>query len=316
MSARLLLRWLLLLQVAAVLAIGAAARRWLGLGWLPALALGAGALLLVRLLIFANNFRLSARFASATPAQFRLGALAWLRLFGEEFSASMLQSSWSMPRAAPRQVIYPGSSSPPVLLLHGYGCNSGYWTHLTALLDAARISHATLDLAPITGDIDGYVPLVQCAAEQLRARAGAPRLVIVGHSMGGLVARAWLRAHGTARVARVITLGTPHHGTCLASFGIGRNAEQMRRTGAGDGSENAWLRALAAGESAATRALITSLYSHHDNIIAPQTSSHLAGARNIALGGVGHVALGRNPGVLAQVMQELAALSAALEPDL
>ena len=28
---------------------------------------------------------------------------------------------------------------PPVLLLHGYGCNSGYWTHLTPLLDAARI---------------------------------------------------------------------------------------------------------------------------------------------------------------------------------
>ena len=38
-------------------------------------------------------------------------------------------------------------------------------------------------------------------------------------------------------------------------------------------------------------------------------SSFLEGARNIALGGVGHVALGRNRRVLARVMDELAALA-------
>ena len=310
MSARLLLRLLLLLQAAGVLAIGAAAWRWLGINRWAALALGIGAVVLVRLLIFSNNFVMSARSASATPAEFRLGAAGWLRLFGEEFAASMLQSSWSMPRAAPRQVIYPGSPGPPVLLLHGYGCNSGYWSHLAALLDAAGISHATLDLEPITGDIDDYVPLVQRAAESLCAASGAPKLVIVAHSMGGLVARAWLRKHGAARVARVITLGTPHHGTCLASFGVGRNAAQMRRAGPAEGLESEWLRALAAGESDATRALVTSIYTHHDNIISPQTSSFLAGARNIELGGVGHVAMGRNRRVLERVMREIAALSA------
>lgn len=301
-----LLRCLLLLQAVSALAIGAAAWRWLGVEspWL-ALAAGVAIVVLVRLLIFANNFHLSARSASATPLQFRLGGAAWLRLFGEEFAASMLQSSWSMPRASPRQAIYPDSRHPPVLLLHGYGCNSGYWTHLTPLLDAARISHATLDLEPITGDIDDYVPLVQRAVEQLCARAGADRLVIVAHSMGGLVARAWLRRHGSARLARLVTLGTPHHGTCLASFGVGRNAAQMRRAGKAEGLESDWLRALAAGESAATRALVTSIYSHHDNIVAPQTSSFLPGAHNIEMGGVGHVALGRNRRVLACVMRQV-----------
>jgi triacylglycerol esterase/lipase EstA (alpha/beta hydrolase family) len=304
MSARLLLRLLLLVQAAAVLAIGAAlwkqgASRW------AALAAGLAAVLLVRLLINANNFRLSRRSGSATPERFRLGAGASARLFAEEFGASMLQSSWSMPRALACQAVFPDSALPPVLLLHGYGCNSGYWSALTALFCARRISHATLDLEPITGDIDGYVPQVERAVQALCAKTGAAKVVIVAHSMGGLVARAWLRAHGAARVARVITLGTPHHGTCLASFGMGRNAAQMRR--AADGAESAWLRALAAGETAATRALVTSIYSHHDNIISPQTSSHLDGARNIEFGGVGHVALGRNRGVLAQVMQEIAA---------
>ena len=304
-----MLRLLLLVQAAGALVLAVAAARWLAIGPVPALALGMGTVLALRLLINANNFVLASRSASPTPAEFRLGPGGWLRLMGEEFAASMLQSSWSMPRAAPGQVIYPDSRHPPVLLLHGYGCNSGYWASLAPLLDAARISHATLDLEPVAGDIDGYVPQVQRAVDALCAQAGAAQVVIVAHSMGGLVARAWMRAHGIARVARVITLGTPHHGTCLASFGIGRNAAQMRRDGCADGLESPWLRALAASESAAARALVTSIYTHHDNIVAPQTSSILDGARNIAFGGVGHVAMARNRRVLARLMQEIDALS-------
>ena len=313
-SARRMLRLLLLAQVAAALAIATCAWRWFGMAAPTAVLLGAGLVLLMRLLINANNFFLSSRSASATPAEFRLNAGAGLRLFGEEFAASMLQSSWCMLRAAPRQVIYPGAAHapvPPVLMLHGYGCNSGFWAALTPLLDAARVSHATLDLEPVTGDIDGYVPAVQRACEALCAATGAPTLTIVAHSMGGLVARAWLREYGARHVARVITLGTPHHGTSLAGFGVGRNAAQMRRarshTGTSAGPDNAWLGELAAGESAQTRALITSIYSHHDNIVSPQTSSCLEGARNLAFGGVGHVALGRNRRVLACVMEQIAA---------
>jgi triacylglycerol esterase/lipase EstA (alpha/beta hydrolase family) len=307
---RRLLQLLLAVQAAAAAAIAYAALRLLGVAspW-AALLLGVGCVLLVRLLISANNFAQSARFSSATPDAFRLGPAARLRLFGEEFMASMLHSSWFMARAKGRRRIYPDSRSPPVLLLHGYGCNSGYWAHLTPLLDAARISHASLDLEPILGGIDEYVPMVQRAAETLCADSGAPRLIIVAHSMGGLVARAYLRAHGTARIARLITLGTPHHGTSLASFGLGRNAAQMRRAAGAGGPPSEWLRALAASESAETRAVITSIFTHHDNIIAPQTSSVLAGARHIEFGGVGHVALGRNPRILAQVMREVAALS-------
>ena len=84
-----------------------------------------------------------------------------------------------------------------------------------------------------------------------------------------------------------------------AAFGLGANAAQMRRA-------SGWLQALGDSESAATRALITSIYTHHDNIIAPQASSELEGARNLAFGGVGHVALGRNPRVLDAVMEEVA----------
>jgi len=65
---------------------------------------------------------------------------------------------------------------------------------------------------------------------------------------------------------------------------------------------------LSGAEQPSMRARITSIYSHHDNIVAPQASGELPGARNLAFGGVGHVALGRNPRVLAAVLGELDAL--------
>ena len=310
LSARRMLRAILLLQGAAAIVAAAALVRFGVIGsW--ALALGAALLLvvLVRAAISANNFLMTARHASPTPDGFKLGLAGQARLFGGEFMASMLHSSWFMARATPCQRIFDDARGAPVLLLHGYGCNSGYWAHLTPLLAAERISHATVDLEPVLGAIDDYVPLVAHALDALCTKTNAGQVIIVAHSMGGLVARAYLRQHGAARVAHVFTLGTPHHGTRLANKGIGRNAAQMRRGAGSDAPESAWLRELAAGESAATRALITSLYTHHDNIVAPQTSSELPGARSIEFGGVGHVALGRSRTVLTCLMREIAMMS-------
>jgi triacylglycerol esterase/lipase EstA (alpha/beta hydrolase family) len=303
MSARRLLRLVLLVQCAAALLFAWALHRY-GAPWWLALPAGVGAVVLARLLINMNNFVLSAFFASPTPPAHRLGLGARVRMLAFEYRASMVMTSWLMARAGAATRIYPDSEQVPVLLLHGYGANSGYWAHLTPLLDAAHISHATVDLEPVAAGIDDYAPLVERHVQALCAATGATRVAIVAHSMGGLVARAWMRACGRTRVAHVITLGTPHHGTAMARFGLGINAFQMR-----PGSD--WLRALNASEDGAARALVTSIFTHHDNIVAPQTSSLLPGARNVELGGVGHVALGRDPRVLAGIMRELALLSAA-----
>jgi pimeloyl-ACP methyl ester carboxylesterase len=187
MSSRLLLRLVLLVQVLIACAIAAGAAR-AGAGPWQAAAIGLASIVLVRLAINANNFVMSRRVASPTPPQYQLGPVAAVRMLGEEFGASMLVSSWHMPRARPRTRIHPGSSTPPVLLLHGYGCNSGYWAYLTARLDAAGISHATLDLEPLTGDIDGFADAIEEGATRLLRAAGAQQVIVVGHSMGGLAA--------------------------------------------------------------------------------------------------------------------------------
>jgi triacylglycerol esterase/lipase EstA (alpha/beta hydrolase family) len=51
------------------------------------------------------------------------------------------------------------------------------------------------------------------------AAVGGGRIDVVAHSMGGLAARWYLQLLGGARrVDRLVTLGTPHHGTHAANF--------------------------------------------------------------------------------------------------
>ncbi|PHV05064.1 lipase [Janthinobacterium sp. BJB412] len=299
----------LLLAVQALAALALAWGLWRGAGWQPAAALaaGVGAVLAARLAINLNNFRLSRRWRSAVPAEFQLGPAAALRLCWGEFAASLRSSSWDMLLPSPLWLAPapPGGApaAPPVLLLHGYACNGGYWRRLGRRLRRAGISHYALDLAPPGAAIDEFVPQVRAAVAMLCARTGAPQVVLLGHSMGGLVARSYLRADGAARVARLITLGSPHHGTALARLGPGANAAQMRHGGA-------WLAALAQAEAAAGGSggpAVVSLFSHHDNIVAPQDSARLAGARNLAVGAVGHVALGSDASVMQCVLAEIAA---------
>ncbi|UUZ49672.1 hypothetical protein LP420_05455 [Massilia sp. B-10] len=165
-----LLRWVLLLQVGAVALIA-----WLahgaGAGWPLAVAAAVGVLLLVRVLITANNFVLTRRFPAPPRPNSRSG-----RAGGSPCSP---KNSWprccSRPgswRATPRQRLYADAPCAPLLLLHGYGCNSGYWAQLTPRLDALHISHASLDLEPIMGAIDDYVPMVQAAVASLCAQTG------------------------------------------------------------------------------------------------------------------------------------------------
>jgi triacylglycerol esterase/lipase EstA (alpha/beta hydrolase family) len=303
-SARTLLRLVLLVQLAAALLVA-----WLllrrGVPAWGALPAGVAVVALVRLVINMNNFVMAARAASATPPAYRLGPAARLRMLAEEFRASMLVTSWHVPRGCARMTVHRDSGRVPVLLVHGYGCNSGFWAHLEPLLDRERISHASIDLEPVAGSIDDYAPLIEARVRELCAATGIARIAIVAHSMGGLAARAWMRTCGGAHVAKLITLGTPHHGTVLANLGLGANAAQMRR-------DSPWLRALDAGDTQDVRARIVSIYTHHDNIVAPQDSSELAGARNVAFGGVGHVALGSNPRVLAEVLRVLRELQPAM----
>ncbi|QKY02573.1 esterase/lipase family protein [Janthinobacterium lividum] len=308
-----ILKWLMLLQVLAVLGLAyLAMQAWGVASPVQAVLLALAMLLAVRALVVARNFWQSRRLGSPVPQEYQLGVRGAARLFLGELRATLWASSWGMLR--PRLHALDAATAScglPVLLIHGYVCNRGYWAQLSRQLARAGVAHDAVDLEPIVADIEDCVPQVEQAIEALRARTGSDRVILVAHSMGGLVARAWLRRHGARRVARIITIGTPHHGTALANLAAGANARQMSRI---HGAPDAWLAQLAASETPATRALITSMYSHHDNIVAPQSSAQLPGARNLAFGGIGHVALASDARVLRQLLEEITIKNEVAQP--
>jgi triacylglycerol esterase/lipase EstA (alpha/beta hydrolase family) len=194
-----------------------------------------------------------------------------------------------------------------VLFIHGYFGNRANW--LGFLDDAAargyRAEAITLD--GIGRPIESHAAAIEAAIAALEAR-GARRVAIVAHSMGGLVARSALATMAPARIAHVVTLGTPHRGTTAARFGRGANVAQMRLG-------SAWLADLEARERTAGLAYdrFTTVFSHHDDVVYPQTNACLPGAECVALGGLGHVSLLHDPrvrkvvfDVLARVDEELA----------
>ncbi len=64
----------------------------------------------------------------------------------------------------------------------------------------------------------GTVPERAAALTRIVEELGSDRIIIIGHSMGGLDARYALSKLGLAeRVAALVTVGTPHRGSCLAN---------------------------------------------------------------------------------------------------
>lgn len=218
----------------------------------------------------------------------RLSPFGILRYMAGEIWSAALSTNWHMPFCRVRQHVFPERKDiAPVLLIHGYLCNSGVWARFSRKLRQQGITHYAVDLEPVFGNIEDYVPAIAAAIARIRQETGQPQVTIIGHSMGGLVARAYLRQHGTTHVRQVITLGSPHHGTRLSGLGYGANARQM----AYQQPEEGWLPQLARSEAATTRMLITSIYSRHDNIVMPSSTSLLEGADNLVVTGIGHVAL-------------------------
>ena len=187
-----------------------------------------------------------------------------------------------------------------VVFIHGLLCNRGFWTPWLQRLQGSRHAYAAVSLEPAFGSIDGYAAHIDQAVSQVAQASGMPPLLVC-HSMGGLAVRAWLKKmQGAERVYRVVTLGTPHHGTWLARFGHSPNSRQMRQG-------SAWLSRLNEPEPSALQpligntpwqALFTCWYSNGDNIVFPASTATLEGADNRLVRGAAHVQMAFLPEVM------------------
>ena len=186
-------------------------------------------------------------------------------------------------------------SLPGVILVHGLLCNRGFWTPWLRALAARDQPFIALSLEPAFGAIDDYLPALDAAVRRMTAATGVPP-ALVCHSMGGIVARAWLAgAGGDSRVARVLTLGSPHHGTRMAALGQSKSARQVR-------IGSMWLAGLAAREGVERRRLFTCWYSSCDSVVFPASTATLPDADNRLVVGQPHVGMAFDGAVMAEAL--------------
>lgn len=223
--------------------------------------------------------------ATLDPRSPRASVPSVLRMWLHETWVSLRIFLWRQPWRAgfadPSPVRDPHRAA--VLLIPGFMCNRAAWKPLLDSGLLADCNVAAVNLEPIFGDIDLYAEVLHRAVDRLRTVSGAARVVLVGHSMGGLAARVYLRKHGDAHVARVVTLASPHHGTILGRLGHSRNARQMAHgsrfvKGLREDDRGRWSR-------------FTTVATRDDNLVIPRSSPLLPGAKQIELDGVGHLAL-------------------------
>ncbi|MYU02953.1 alpha/beta fold hydrolase [Streptomyces sp. SID8366] len=209
------------------------------------------------------------------------------------------------PLAAPggtaRLPVRPG---PPVVLLHGFIDNRSVFVLLRRSLGqhgGQRVE--SLNYSPLTCDIRTAAELFGRHVEEICARTGSDRVDVVGHSLGGLIARYYVQCMGgDLRVRTLVTLGTPHSGTRVAPLADAHPIVRQMRPGSQVIEE---LGRPAPG----CRTRFVSFWSDLDPLMDPLETACLdhpdLDAHNVRVTGIGHLALPVHPAVAAGIREAL-----------
>lgn len=177
----------------------------------------------------------------------------------------------------------------PIVLLHGWVDNRSIFTVLRRQLQRRGFGRVvTMNYSILTHDVPKAAARLGAVVERLCDETGYEQVHVVGHSMGGLVARYYVqRLGGDARVHTVATLGTPHAGTRAAHLMLGRAVSQLR-------PGSAVLSELAE-PAPGCRTRFVCLWSDLDAMVVPRRSACLdhpdLDAHNVFVPGVGHLSL-------------------------
>ena len=192
----------------------------------------------------------------------------------------------------------------PVLLVHGLVDNRSIFSVMQRSLRRRGFAHVcTWNYSPLLTDIARGAADLGARIEHICEQTGHDRVHVVGHSLGGLIARYQVqRQGGDRRVGSLVTLGTPHQGSVWAHVLPTPLVRQLR-----PGSPV--LQELAEpAPSFATR--ITAVYSDFDQMVVPTNSGRCdhpdLNARNVLVRGVGHMSLPRHRRVVDEVAATLA----------
>ncbi|WP_238783104.1 esterase/lipase family protein [Streptomyces monomycini] len=218
------------------------------------------------------------------------------------------------PSPSPRAPLLPteGRAHPPVLLLHGFIDNRSVFVLLRRSLLRHGWRHVeALNYSPLTCDLRKAAELLGRHVEQICERTGHSRVDLVGHSLGGLIARYYAqRLGGDLRVRTLVTLGTPHGGTRVAPLMSAHPLIRQMRPHSDVIEE-------LARPAPNCRTHFVCFWSDLDQLMVPVETARIDHrdliTRSVRVSGVGHLALPVNGAVAAGIREALGAEEVAEE---
>ena len=198
------------------------------------------------------------------------------------FLAAQLLTGPPVPAARSAAEQPPEERPGPVLLVPGYG---GRTSDLDPLADRLRAADRDVTVVALPengiGELAGSAEALDLAATEAMDRTGEESVDVVGYSAGGLIARLWVAGSGADVARRVVTLGSPHHGTTVADLAA-RYAPERCPAGCLDMvTDSAVLAALNAVDETPGDAEWISVWTTQDNVVTPPESARLDGALNL-----------------------------------
>jgi triacylglycerol lipase len=181
-----------------------------------------------------------------------------------------------------------------VVLVHGYLANTSALLPLKLYLRARGLKCISYGYGLDVGVEAAALGLKRFLREHVRGG----RIDLVGHSLGGLVARVFIQDLGGARrVDHCITLGTPHRGTYNAYWVPSRVGNALR-------PDSTLMTRLNAPRAPTHRVRHLSVVAGSDNIIIPRVFAHDA-ADLVHVPNIGHLGMLFSPTVFKAVGDRL-----------
>ncbi|MFG1912916.1 esterase/lipase family protein [Kribbella sp. NPDC048928] len=194
----------------------------------------------------------------------------------------------------------------PILLAHGIIDNHTIFALMRRhLVRRGFGSIHTFSYSPLTLDVRRTAERMGQEIEAICEASGSDQIHVVGHSLGGLIARYYIqRLGGDARVHTCVTLGTPHQGTMAAKLLPWPLVKQVR--------PDSDLMAELAEPAPDCRSRFVAFYSDVDQLIVPQRRARIRHpdlvADNVRVHGVGHLSLPFHGAVVHRITGVLAHL--------
>ncbi|MFA7267183.1 MAG: alpha/beta fold hydrolase, partial [Candidatus Nanopelagicales bacterium] len=177
----------------------------------------------------------------------------------------------------------------PIIMVHGVIDNHSIFTVLRRSLSRRGFGRViSLNYSPLTDDIRRVSRRLAMLVESVCRETGYERVHIVGHSMGGVVARHYVQCMGgDSRVHTLVTLGSPHGGSAYAKVLPHSLARQLR-------PESEFVQELDQ-PAPGCRTRMIAIWSDLDQVIVPQRNARIVhpdlNSRNVFIRGVGHMSL-------------------------